>query len=329
MGRRPADRGAARTSRWSPARRPTRRNAWSAWPGPRVGRSRSPATASTTRRHWPGPTSRWRWAPAPRSRARRPTWSWATTRSRRCCTAWPRAAGSSTTSRRASIFLVSTHVALLGFILIATVYGFGQPLLPIQILWLELFIDLSTSVAFELEKSEPDLMRRPPRRPGEPLLDGRPAWADRGRRRVQRGRRPGRHGRPTRAAPTMLAGSPIPSWSPARPSARMPIGACVSRSPRLPVNWFLLAAGIAVVGHPGLHPGRSRARGGVPGDPAGCLGLGRRRHHRPGTGRPRAGDAGRDRPDLDRLKPGYPREREPGDRSRHEALRRDRRPRRA
>ncbi|MEX1170186.1 MAG: HAD-IC family P-type ATPase, partial [Chloroflexota bacterium] len=68
------------------------------------------------------------------------------------------------------IFLVSTHVALLGFILIATVYGFGQPLLPIQILWLELFIDLSASVAFELEKSEPDLMRRPPRKQREPLL---------------------------------------------------------------------------------------------------------------------------------------------------------------
>ena len=53
------------------------------------------------------------------------------------------------------IFLISTHVALLGFILIATLYGFGQPLLPLQILWLELFIDLSTSVAFELERPSP------------------------------------------------------------------------------------------------------------------------------------------------------------------------------
>jgi magnesium-transporting ATPase (P-type) len=68
------------------------------------------------------------------------------------------------------VFLVSTHVALLGFILIATLYGFGQPLLPIQILWLELFIDLSTSVAFEREPPEPDLMRRPPRTRGAPLL---------------------------------------------------------------------------------------------------------------------------------------------------------------
>ncbi len=68
------------------------------------------------------------------------------------------------------VFLVSTHVALLGFILIATLYGFGQPLLPIQILWLELFIDVSTSVAFEREPAEPDLMRRPPRVRGAALL---------------------------------------------------------------------------------------------------------------------------------------------------------------
>jgi Ca2+-transporting ATPase len=68
------------------------------------------------------------------------------------------------------VFLVSTHVALLGFLLIATLAGFGQPLLPIQILWLELFIDSSTSVAFEREPPEPDVMTRPPRHIGRPLL---------------------------------------------------------------------------------------------------------------------------------------------------------------
>ena len=68
------------------------------------------------------------------------------------------------------VFLVSTHVAFLGFILIATIAGFGQPLLPIQILWMELFIDSATSIAFEREPEEPDLMNRPPRRAGVPLL---------------------------------------------------------------------------------------------------------------------------------------------------------------
>jgi Ca2+-transporting ATPase len=69
------------------------------------------------------------------------------------------------------VFLVSTHVAFLGFILIATVAGFGQPLLPIQILWMELFIDSATSVAFEREPGEPNVMSRPPRKLGKPLLD--------------------------------------------------------------------------------------------------------------------------------------------------------------
>ena len=68
-------------------------------------------------------------------------------------------------------FLLSTHVALLGFILLATIAGFSQPLLPIQILWTELFIDLSASVAFEREPEEPGAMRRPPRPRVQPLLD--------------------------------------------------------------------------------------------------------------------------------------------------------------
>ena len=63
------------------------------------------------------------------------------------------------------VFLISTHVALLGFILIATIDGFGQPLLPLQILWLELFIDLSTSVAFEREPEEPGTDGPPAARP--------------------------------------------------------------------------------------------------------------------------------------------------------------------
>ncbi len=68
------------------------------------------------------------------------------------------------------VFIVSTHVALLGFILIATIGGYDQPLLPIQILWLELFIDLATSIAFEREPEEPDAMERGPRPRDRPLL---------------------------------------------------------------------------------------------------------------------------------------------------------------
>ena len=69
------------------------------------------------------------------------------------------------------VFLVSTHVAMLGFILIATLVGYNQPLLPIQILWLEVFIDMLTVVSFEIEREEPDAMRLPPRPRSRPLLD--------------------------------------------------------------------------------------------------------------------------------------------------------------
>ena len=69
------------------------------------------------------------------------------------------------------VFLVSTHVAMLGFVLIATIAGYGQPLLPIQILWLEVFIDLLTAVSFEGEAEEPGAMQRPPRHRTKPLLD--------------------------------------------------------------------------------------------------------------------------------------------------------------
>jgi len=69
------------------------------------------------------------------------------------------------------VFVISTHVAFLGFILIATIFvPQGQVLLPLQILWMELFIDLSTSIAFEREPAEPDLMTRRPRHAERPLL---------------------------------------------------------------------------------------------------------------------------------------------------------------
>jgi Ca2+-transporting ATPase len=69
------------------------------------------------------------------------------------------------------VFVISTHVAFLGFILISTIFVVErQVLIPVQILWMEFFIDLSTSVAFEREPPEPRLMQRPPRHAATPLL---------------------------------------------------------------------------------------------------------------------------------------------------------------
>jgi Ca2+-transporting ATPase len=156
--------------------------------------------------------------------------------------------------RKGLVFLVSTHVALLGFILIATIAGFSQPLLPIQILWLELFIDLSTSVAFEREPEEPDAMRRPPRGREEPLIPvrlllqiaaagGFSAVAALGLLVWQ----PGgfEHAR-WLAFTGLVVGQAVRAY--ANRSLTTPVG-------RLPPNLFLLATCIAVVAIQALIPG--------------------------------------------------------------------------
>jgi Ca2+-transporting ATPase len=74
-------------------------------------------------------------------------------------------------AQKGLVFLLSTHVALLGYILIATLAGISTPLLPIQILWMEFFIDISATVAFEREGEEPGAITRPPRPRNRPLLD--------------------------------------------------------------------------------------------------------------------------------------------------------------
>jgi Ca2+-transporting ATPase len=74
-------------------------------------------------------------------------------------------------AQKGLVFLISTHVAFLGFILISTIFvAERQVLIPLQILWMEFFIDVSTSVAFEREPPEPQLMQRPPRHAEKPLL---------------------------------------------------------------------------------------------------------------------------------------------------------------
>src|SRR5262249_7524254 len=72
------------------------------------------------------------------------------------------------------VFILSTHVAFLGFILISTIFVVErQVLIPLQILWMELFIDRPTSVGSEADPPEPALMTRPPRHAELPLLTNR------------------------------------------------------------------------------------------------------------------------------------------------------------
>lgn len=59
----------------------------------------------------------------------------------------------------------------LGLVLIAAIaVGTTLPLLPIQVLWLNMTAVLVLGLPFTLEPTSPDLMRRPPRDPSRPLL---------------------------------------------------------------------------------------------------------------------------------------------------------------
>jgi len=53
------------------------------------------------------------------------------------------------------------------------IVGWPLILLPVHVAFLELIIDPACSVAFEAEREEPDIMRRPPRPASEPLFDRR------------------------------------------------------------------------------------------------------------------------------------------------------------
>jgi Ca2+-transporting ATPase len=70
-------------------------------------------------------------------------------------------------------YLLAIHVAIAGMALFPVLAGWPLLLLPIQIVFLELIIDPASSIAFEAEPAEEDLMRRPPRKPKEPLLSRR------------------------------------------------------------------------------------------------------------------------------------------------------------
>lgn len=74
--------------------------------------------------------------------------------------------------RRALGFVVAVHVPVAGLALLAVLAGWPLLLLPAHIALLELLIDPTCSVVFELEPEDPRIMQRPPR-PARSALLGR------------------------------------------------------------------------------------------------------------------------------------------------------------
>jgi len=74
--------------------------------------------------------------------------------------------------RKTIHFLLSCNVSEVLVMLFATLIGLPLPLLPIQILWMNLVTDGFPALALAVDPKSPDLMKQEPRRPEARLLDG-------------------------------------------------------------------------------------------------------------------------------------------------------------
>ncbi|HEY1006775.1 MAG TPA: cation-translocating P-type ATPase [Sphingobacteriaceae bacterium] len=74
--------------------------------------------------------------------------------------------------RKFILYVLSCNLAEILTIFLAPLLGLGMPLLPTQILWINLVTDGLPGLALVNEPAEKDLMKRPPRPPGESLFAG-------------------------------------------------------------------------------------------------------------------------------------------------------------
>jgi Ca2+-transporting ATPase len=68
--------------------------------------------------------------------------------------------------RKGITYYLSAKAILLAIFVVPLLVGVPFPLAPIQIIFTELLMDLASSTIFVSEPAEPNVMRRPPRRPG-------------------------------------------------------------------------------------------------------------------------------------------------------------------
>ncbi|HJW91589.1 MAG TPA: cation-translocating P-type ATPase [Anaerolineales bacterium] len=73
--------------------------------------------------------------------------------------------------RKFVFFLLSSNVAEIMIIFLATLAGLPTPLTVIQLLWLNLLTDGAPALALAMEKGDPDVMKRPPRPTHEPIIN--------------------------------------------------------------------------------------------------------------------------------------------------------------
>jgi Ca2+-transporting ATPase len=74
--------------------------------------------------------------------------------------------------RKFVFFLLSSNVAEIAIIFLATLAGLPSPLTVIQLLWLNLVTDGAPALALAMEKGDPGIMKRKPRPTNEPIING-------------------------------------------------------------------------------------------------------------------------------------------------------------
>jgi Ca2+-transporting ATPase len=77
--------------------------------------------------------------------------------------------------RKTLVYLLTGNSAELAVMLVAAIAGLPLPLLPLQLLWINLITDGLPALALVMDPPDPDALRRPPRSPEEPML-GRREW---------------------------------------------------------------------------------------------------------------------------------------------------------
>ena len=78
--------------------------------------------------------------------------------------------------RKAIVFILPTNGGEALMILAAILAGLSLPITPAQILWVNMITAVTLALALAFEPAETDIMRRPPRKPDEALLDRFLAW---------------------------------------------------------------------------------------------------------------------------------------------------------
>jgi len=73
--------------------------------------------------------------------------------------------------RKFVFFLLSSNLAEIMIIFLATLAGLPAPLTAIQLLWLNLITDGAPALALAVEKGDPDIMQQMPRSKSEPIVN--------------------------------------------------------------------------------------------------------------------------------------------------------------